>query len=692
MQGGEWIDVSCTDVGYQSKRRERSRSKSRFVMAQISEGCADQKLEVSRYMPGLDGLRALAVLAVITYHLNSAWLPGGLLGVSLFFVLSGYLITDLLVVQWRNTGRIDLKTFWLRRARRLLPALFVMLAGVLAWTGLFSPDRLKSLGEDVLAALLYISNWWLVFHKVSYFASFGPPSPLGHLWSLAVEEQFYLFWPLLLWLGLRYIPQRWRLFGLTLLGALASAAAMAVIFQPGTDPSRVYYGTDTRAFALLIGAALALVWPSRRLSAELSRGSRLVLDIMGGAGLLVVLLMIWRTNEYDAFLYPRGLLLFSLASAVLVAVLVHPASRLGRLFGKQPWRVLGVCSYGIYLWHYPIIVWTSPAVNTNGTDALLALGQVLASIGLAVLSWRFIEEPIRRGTWKRSQRRRRNPERQRGLVSVSGRVTLVSALLVLGIACLVILGGAFLVSLKQTKSSVSDSNPSQLTEVQGGQAGTGSEVKTGSGSEPESPASDPDKDPDKNKDGGNEGKETPPGQGNPANTIPPADSESKNNEQTSGPGKGAEISAIGDSVIVDAEPVLKELLPGIIIDGKIGRQLYQAKDTVADLKARGNLGRQVIIELGSNGPFTEKQLNDLLASLGNVEEIYLVNTRVPRAWEAVVNQTLAEVAAVYPNATLVDWYSASSGHNEYFYADGVHLNSAGSQAYGELIAKALQSH
>lgn len=683
--------MSCTDVGYQSKRRERNRPRSRFQRAQTAEEGAEQKLEVSRYMPGLDGLRALAVFAVIIYHLNSAWVPGGLLGVSLFFVLSGYLITDLLVMQWSKTGKVDLKTFWLRRARRLLPALFVMLAGVLAWTGLFSPDRLKSLGEDVLAALLYVSNWWLVFHKVSYFASFGPPSPLGHLWSLAVEEQFYLFWPLLLWLGLRYIPKRGRLVGLTLLGALASAAAMAVIYQPGTDPSRVYYGTDTRAFALLIGAALALVWPSRSLSAELARGSRLALDCVGGTGLLVVLLMIWRTNEYDAFLYPRGLLLFSLAAAVLVAVLAHPASRLGRLFGKQPWRGLGVCSYGIYLWHYPIIVWTSPAVNTNGTDGLLALGQVLASICLAVLSWRFIEEPIRRGTWKRSQRRRRNPKRQHGFISVSGRVTLVSALLILGIACLVIFGGAFLVNLKQTKSAVSDSTPSQLTGSQGGQAGTGSELKPGAGGEAELPASASDKDPDGDK-SGNGGKETPPGQGNPAKTTPSADSESKNNEQTSGPGKGAEVSAIGDSVIVDAEPVLKELLPGIIIDGKIGRQLYQAKETVDDLKARGNLGRRVIIELGSNGPFTEKQLNDLLTSLGKVEEIYLVNTRVPRSWEAVVNQTLAKVAGSYPNVTLVDWYAASSGHNDYFYSDGIHLNAAGSRAYGELIAKALQSH
>nr|WP_042332018.1 acyltransferase family protein [Desulfosporosinus orientis] len=645
-------------------------------------------------MPGLDGLRALAVFAVIAYHLNSAWAPGGLLGVCLFFVLSGYLITDLLVVEWSNTGRIDLKNFWLRRARRLLPALFVMLLGVIAWTGLFSPGQLKSLGEDVLAALLYVSNWWLVFHKVSYFASFGPPSPLGHLWSLAVEEQFYLFWPLLLWLGLRYLPRRGYLLGMTILGVLASAAAMTLIYQPGTDPSRVYYGTDTRAFALLIGAALALVWPSRRLSKELSRGSRLALDVMGGAGLFAVLLMFWQTNEYDAFLYPRGLLLFSLASAVLVAVLAHPASRLGKVFGKQPWRGLGMCSYGIYLWHYPIIVWTSPAINTNGTDILLALSQVLASIFLAVLSWLFIEEPIRRGVWKRSRRGRENSKGQGVLVSVSGRVTLVSALLVLGIACLVILGGFFLANQKQNKSPASDPNTSSLTEIQPGQAGSGSAVEpefpvSASGSDSEA-SEDPE---DEGVGSGNMGEETPLVQDKPANTTSASsESESNNTEHTAGLDKGAGISVIGDSVMVDAKPVLQELLPGIVIDGKIGRQLYQAPEIVAQLKANGDLGSRVIIELGTNGPFTEKQLKDLLASLGNVEQIYLVNTRVPRSWEGVVNQTLAQVAADYPKTTLVDWYSASSGHNEYFYADGVHLNSAGSQAYGALIAKALESH
>src|SRR3712207_86026 len=229
-----------------------------------------------RYMPGLDGLRAIAVIAVVAYHLDPAWAPGGLLGVGVFFTLSGYLITDLLLGQRAVTGSLQLGQFWLRRARRLLPALFLMIAVVVAWVTLLDPSRLPALRGDVLAATFYVSNWWNIIREASYFARFGPPPPLDHLWSLAVEEQFYLIWPWFLWLGLRLTRGRPGLFvtiltGLTLAGAALSTAAMWILYQPGVDPTRVYEGTDTRAAGLLIGAALAVVWPSRRLDVDLAR-------------------------------------------------------------------------------------------------------------------------------------------------------------------------------------------------------------------------------------------------------------------------------------------------------------------------------------------------------------------------------------------------------------------------------------
>ncbi|NLN87155.1 MAG: acyltransferase, partial [Syntrophomonadaceae bacterium] len=309
-------------------------------------------------MPGLDGLRAVAVLAVLAYHLNLPGAPGGLLGVCIFFVLSGYLITDILVAKGDHSSSINLKEFWSGRSRRLLPALLTMLGGVLLWIYLYDPSRLASLWNEALAAVFYSSNWWLIFHEVSYFDSFGPPSPLGHLWSLAIEGQFYLLWSLLLGLGLRYLHRPSRLIGMITALLIASAAAMAVIYQPGLDPNRVYYGTDTRAFALLIGAVLALLWPSRKLSADLSLRQRIKLDAIGGAALLAVLAMICLSNQYQSFLYYGGLFLFSIIAAVLIAVLAHPAGYLGRLLGIWPLRWLGVWSYGIYLWHYPVIALT----------------------------------------------------------------------------------------------------------------------------------------------------------------------------------------------------------------------------------------------------------------------------------------------------------------------------------------------
>src|SRR5918992_633909 len=340
-------------------------------MLALGEGIMPKPLGHSqRYMPGLDGLRAIAVLAVIAYHLNPAWAPGGLLGVGVFFTLSGYLITDLLLGQQAATGRLQLGDFWLRRARRLLPALFLMLAVVVAWVTLLDRSLLPGLRGDVLAAVGYVSNWWNIIREASYFARFGPPPPLDHLWSLAA---------------------------LTLAGAALSAAAMALIYQPGVDPTRVYEGTDTRAFGLLIGAALAMVWPSRNLRADrINHRARLLIDGAGVVGLVVIGILIWRTSEYSPFLYKGGIVLLSVATVLVLTALVHPASWLGVAVGWTPLRWLGVRSYGIYLWHYPIIVLTAPGPQQEATLSHEVL-QVVATIVVAALSWQFFEEPIRRG-------------------------------------------------------------------------------------------------------------------------------------------------------------------------------------------------------------------------------------------------------------------------------------------------------
>jgi peptidoglycan/LPS O-acetylase OafA/YrhL len=313
-----------------------------------------------------------------------------------------------------------------------------MLAVVVAWVVVLGPAQSPQFGKAVAAAALYVSNWQLIFQHVSYFARFGPPSPLNHLWSLGVEEQFYILWPLLLLVGLRFVRERTahaglrpRLAAVTLLLACASAAEMALLFHPSLDPSRLYFGTDTRAFELLAGAALAMVWPSARLKATVARRTRRLLDLVGIVGLVAVGLLVWRTSEYSPFLYRGGFVLLSLATVLVLAALVHPACRLGRVLGVAPLRWIGVRSYGIYLWHVPILVLTTPA-SAHQTDLLRAALQVAATLVVAGLSWHFVEQPIRRGALGRLWRRgntagwRRTLLPRPGLAAVSGSIGLLA--------------------------------------------------------------------------------------------------------------------------------------------------------------------------------------------------------------------------------------------------------------------------
>jgi peptidoglycan/LPS O-acetylase OafA/YrhL len=360
-------------------------------------------------MPGLDGIRAMAVLYVIAYHINIPWAKGGMLGVGVFFTLSGYLITDLLLGHVRRHGNLGLSQFWLRRARRLLPALFLMLAAVSVYVALFDASQLAQVRRQVITAALYVGNWSTIAQHGSYFARFAAPLPLDHLWSLAIEEQFYLLWPWLLLLGIHVFRSRRRHAIATLVAAAASAILMGQLFHPGYDPTRAYEGTDTRAFGLLIGAALAMIYPSWTKLPARRPGLTNLLDLWGVIGFVVILLLVWGTNSFSASLYPVGFILLAFASAAMVAAVVNPASRLAPILGWGPLRWIGVRSYGIYLWQWPIIVLAGS--STQGFDLVRAALEVTATFLIAALSWRYVEEPIRQGAIGRLYRQLRTGAR-----------------------------------------------------------------------------------------------------------------------------------------------------------------------------------------------------------------------------------------------------------------------------------------
>ncbi|WP_163653517.1 acyltransferase family protein [Listeria sp. PSOL-1] len=609
-----------------------------------------------KYVPSIDGLRALAVLAVIFYHLNFSWAKGGFIGVDIFFVLSGYLITNLLLTEWDNKNKLDLKRFWLHRFRRLIPAVYVMIVVVVIFAVIFNRSLLTTLRGDAIASFFYMSNWWFIFHNVSYFDSFGIPSALKNLWSLAIEEQFYLIWPLFLYGFMRWIRRPKLLLRVIVGIALFSALLMAILYQPGTDPSRVYYGTDTRMFDLLTGCALAFVWPFTRLSPHIPLKSKVVLNSAGTLSIVLFILFVINLNEYQTMLYRGGLLVVALLGAIMIATIVHPSCYLGRVFSLRPLRWIGTRSYGIYLWHYPIITLTTPVTSIGQPTILRALIQVAATFIIAELSYRFIEMPIRKKgfiAYIKGFTHRKFPVINEK--PIGKWAAIVSLVLVFGIFSVGISG---ILSVKTNAER------------------TVTEVKTKS-------------EPKKKQKQNEEAKKPEPKKAE--EKKPPEKKEPEEPEQpkpVTGKINYTQTFAIGDSIMIDIEPFLKEAIPNITIDGKVGRQLADAINVATGYKKFNTKGSAVIIELGTNGPFSEKQLTTLLDQFDQAD-IYLVNTRVPRGWESEVNASIRNQAS-RNNVTLVDWYSLASKHSSYFSRDGVHLTKTGSQAYVNLLSGAMK--
>ena len=373
----------------------------------------------SGYMPGLDGLRAISVISVLLYHADMEWLPGGFLGVEVFFVISGYLITLLLTQEFGRSATISLRGFWTRRARRLLAALYTLLAVVSSIVLVFYREDADQLAGQVWAALTYVTNWFLIVTEQSYFALVERPPVFQHLWSLAIEEQFYLLWPLLLLGLLRLFRGRPKpIAAVVALGAVASLVWMAVLFQPAMDPSRAYYGTDTRASGLLLGAALALVWKPTHRFAKDPEVKTVALDLVGMAAVAVLIGSFAMMRETDTFLYRGGFAVVSLASCLAIMATVHSGTVLGQhVLARRVLIWIGVRSYSLYLWHWPIFVYTRSEIDQPLTPYPTLVVRLVLTVIAADLSYRYIEVPIRNGAfarWRRRLARRHGARRRTG--------------------------------------------------------------------------------------------------------------------------------------------------------------------------------------------------------------------------------------------------------------------------------------
>jgi peptidoglycan/LPS O-acetylase OafA/YrhL len=626
-----------------------------------------------RYMPGLDGLRAIAVLAVIAFHLGFGWAPGGLLGVGIFFTLSGYLITDILLAQVSGRGRIALARFWLGRARRLLPALFVMLAIVVFWATVFGPAQPDQFRKAVVSSVFYVNNWEQIFSNVSYFARFAPEGALNHLWSLSVEEQFYIFWPFLLLIGVKLVHERPLASGvrprLALLAvglALVATIEMAVLYHPTLDPSRIYYGTDTRAGGLLFGAALAMVWPSRRLSHRITPQARDTLDAVGVLGLLVIALMVWQVGEFSSFLYRGGFVVLSLATVMVLMPLAHPACRLGRFVGVRPLRWIGVRSYAIYLWQTPVIVLTAlHAQNPQDEGLVRKLVQVAAIFAIAALSWRFVEEPIRHGAIGRFFARRRAVGWGWYTFVPEVRIAIVAAgvLIVVGIAGMAGLNAASAegeaARVEQARAAGTD-KPPPLTRAQAEdstQTSCRAVVHIG--------------------DSTSEGLDSAEYLPDPKERI-----ESRYSE-------------------VGVREVHMEVEGARSIEERFEGQ-PNAQEVAAAWKAEGfrgcwvlALGTNEAADVSAGSTVGERERIEKMMAIIDGEPVLWVNVKslpgAPEHYEPAGmeawNEELERACLTYPNMRIYDW--AAEVKDAWFIEDGVHFTSPGYAARAQLIARAL---
>jgi peptidoglycan/LPS O-acetylase OafA/YrhL len=696
------------------------------------------------YLPGLDGMRAIAVIAVMVYHANSSWLPGGFLGVEMFFVISGYLITLLLIAERERNYRISLKDFWLRRARRLLPALFVLLVLLTIWTALFEPDALGQLRGDVISSLFYVSNWYQIWVGLGY-TSAGDFAPLRHLWSLAVEEQFYLIWPLVMIAvlgrsGTRRIANfsRWLF-----VGAVAVTIIVGLLYYPGPigEPSEtpeaywfigdrpiakldtLYLSTVGRAGGLMLGSAFAMIWRPLAVARGPLRDKGRAFDALtvlafAGLGWMCWNIHLVDPSGADGRLFRGGLFVAGVFTLILIAAVTHQGSIANRMLGGTVLNWIGTRSYGLYLYHWPIY----QIIRNVAGNSLRLHEFVLAMIPTVLLteaSYRWIETPIRKQQF-RAQLARLRPSSTRPRGLLIGGVAVAAALSLFA-------GGALATAeLKQNDIAESlDDGEEFITNLATGSDETGAApeltlpptvpparivvpvttiapttvpattapattvaeavttlppVTTVAPPPTEAPIVVP-------------ATTTPP----PPPTAPPAPvtqlgvvTDLSGIQPLSIPPTetGYPLVALGDSVMLGAAEELQAT--GFVVDAVKSRQMVSFLPDMQIIRDGGTFGPVVVLHLGTNGPFSQTTLDQMMTVVAGVPRVLVLTGKGDRDWIAGNNAKIRALPAIYPSVTVIDWEVLSAGCvGTCFYDDGIHLTQSGQNFYTDVIKRVL---
>ncbi|MFK4782447.1 acyltransferase family protein [Lactococcus petauri] len=599
-----------------------------------------------RYVTGFNGLRTLGVLAVILYHLYPQKIQGGFLGVVLFFVLSGYLVTDSLLREYTKTKKIRPLKFWGKRAKRIYPMLLAVFLIVSPYLFFFQQNQMKGLRSNFLSSIFMVQNWWQIQQGSSYFADAAGESPFKHIYYLAIEGQFFIFWPLIMIFLVKVIRSKKHSFLLTNFLAILSLILMIAQYKVGQDPTRVYYGTDTRIFSLLMGASMAFIWPMNKMPAKLNKkGQAFGRNLLWGVLALTLVLYVFMPAQSPVTYY-GGLWFVSLLTMLLILLVVHPGLKANKIFSNKLFDYIGSRSYGIYLWQLPVFALVAAKV-VNPTSWYNVIWQLVLIFALSEFSYRFIERPLvaydysNLWPWVMTKGEQIKQEKWRALPV---RVILVSVLV--------------LVSLVMILTSPKSPHDQQVLEARIMEQQKALEAA--------------------NLKAANARVSTPLKTIAEKYGVDPVVAERASKMQ---------IFAVGDSVMVAGSTTLQEAFPRMTIKAVVGEQVDGGATILAENKEAVEKADAVLIGLGTNGTLTVGNTNyveKIMEEVGD-KPVFWINNQMPRPWESNNNEQLEAMAKKYPNLTIIDWHGLSANQSSWFYSDAIHPKDQGAINYTRLV-------